>query len=123
MAERMGNTALATEYLNASLQAPPSRGERWAQTGQHVIERVTVSLNGSRWGRMLPDWVFRSLQASRVVLANAVLDREGVASSLFTTLLEAGGTRRGPRGGGPPGWGGGGADDCATPPGAVGREN
>ena len=72
MADRMGNIALATEYLNASLQAPPTRGERWAQSGQHSIERLTLSLNGSRWGRMLPDWIFRSLHATRVVLANAV---------------------------------------------------
>src|SRR5258706_471596 len=122
MAERMGNTALATEYLNASLQAPPSRGERWAQTGQHVIERVTVSLNGSRWGRMLPDWVFRSLQASRVVLANAVLDREVVASSLFTTLLEAGETGRALEVARARGWVREGADYCATTRGAVGAE-
>ena len=45
MANRMGNTVLATEYLNASLQAPATRGERWAQTGQHAIERLTLSLN------------------------------------------------------------------------------
>src|SRR6266851_7437244 len=94
MADRMGNTVLATEYLNASMQALPTRGERWAQTGQRAIERLITSLDGSRWARMLPDWVFRSLHLSRVALANAVLDREVVAAALFTTLLEAGETER-----------------------------
>jgi tetratricopeptide (TPR) repeat protein len=94
MAERMGNTPLALEYLNASLQAPPTRGERWAQTGQHWIERVTASLNRSRWARMLPDWVLQTLQSSRVALAGAALDREVVAEALFATLLESGETTR-----------------------------
>jgi len=83
---------------------------------------VTVSLNGSRWGRMLPDWVFRSLQASRLVLANAVLDREVVASSLFTTLLEAGETGRALEVARARGWVREGADYCATTRGAVGAE-
>lgn len=122
MANRMGNTALATEYLNASLQAPATRGERWAQTGQHAIERLTLSLNGSRWGRMLPDWTFRSLHASRVALANAVLDREVVAAALFTTLLEGGEAERALEVARGRGWARDGADYCAATRGAVGAE-
>src|SRR6266850_1889341 len=122
MANRMGNTVLATEYLNASLQTPATRGERWAQTGQHAIERLTLSLNGSRWGRMLPDWTFRSLHASRVALANAVLDREVVAAALFTTLLEGGEAERALEMARGRGWAGDGADYCAATRGAVGAE-
>jgi tetratricopeptide (TPR) repeat protein len=122
MANRMGNTVLATEYLNASLQAPATRGERWAQTGQHAIERLTLSLNGSRWGRMLPDWTFRSLHTSRVALANAVLDREVVAAALFTTLLEGGEAERALEVARGRGWARDGADYCAATRGAVGAE-
>src|SRR6266849_5021273 len=122
MADRMGNTVLATEYLNASMQALPTRGERWAQTGQRAIERLITSLDGSRWARMLPDWVFRSLHLSRVALANAVLDREVVAAALFTTLLEAGETERALEVARGRGWVREGTDYCAATRGAVGAE-
>jgi tetratricopeptide (TPR) repeat protein len=122
MAERMGNSALAVEYLNASLQAAPTRGERWAQTGQRWIERTGAALNGSRWARMLPDWVFRSLQVSRATLANAALDREMVATTLFTALLEAGETERALDVAKSRGWVREGADYCAVARGAVGAE-
>jgi tetratricopeptide (TPR) repeat protein len=122
MAGRMGNTVLATEYLNASMQALPTRGERWAQTGQRSIERLITSLDGSRWARMLPDWVFRSLHLSRVALANAVLDREVVAAALFTTLLEAGETERALEVARGRGWVREGTDYCAATRGAVGAE-
>ena len=122
MAERMGNTALAVEYLNASLQAPPTRGERWAQTGLRWIEGVGGALSGSRWARMLPDWVFRSLQVSRTALANAALDREMVATTLFTTLLESGETARALDVARARGWVREGTDYCAAARGTVGAE-
>ncbi|HSL50126.1 MAG TPA: tetratricopeptide repeat protein [Candidatus Deferrimicrobiaceae bacterium] len=122
MAERMGNVALAVEYLTASLQAPPTRGERWAQTGQRWIERVTASLNGSRWARMLPDWVFRSLHVSRVALADTALDREAVAAALFTTQLEAGDIKRALDVARGRGWVQEGADYCAAARGSRGAE-
>lgn len=122
MAERMGNTALAAEYLGASLKAAPTRGEKWTQTGQRWIERLTASLDGSRWARMLPDWVFRSLHASRLGLASAVLDREVVAAALFTSLLEAGQPERALEVARGRGWVLEGADYCAAPRGAVAAE-
>ncbi|HSE03464.1 MAG TPA: tetratricopeptide repeat protein, partial [Methylomirabilota bacterium] len=122
MAERMGNTALAVEYLNASLQAPPTRGERWSQTGQRWIERVSGSLNGSRWARMLPDWVSGWLQVSRVALAGVALDREVVAASLFTTLLDSGDTARALEVARGRGWVHEGTDYCAAARGAAGGE-
>lgn len=122
MAERMGNAGLATEYLKASLQAPPSRGERWAQTGLRWIERASASLDGSRWAAMLPDWVFHSLRASRLALAGAALDREAVAAALFTTLLESGDTARALDLARDRGWIRADADYCAAVRGAVGAE-
>ena len=122
MADRMGNTALAAEYLNASMQAPPTRGERWAQTGQRSIERLIISLDGSRWARMLPDWAFRSLHLSRVALANAMLDREVVAAALFTALLEAGESDRALEVARGRGWVREGTDYCAAMRGAVRAE-
>jgi tetratricopeptide (TPR) repeat protein len=122
MAERMGNTVLAAEYLNASLQAPPTRGERWAQSGQRSIEGLTASLNGSRWARVLPDWVFRSLHLSRAALANAALDREVVAAALFTALLEGGDTARALDVARVRGWVREGSDYCAATRGAMGAE-
>lgn len=122
MAERMGNTGVAVEYLTASLQAPPTRGERWAQTGQRWIERLTGALNGSRWARMLPDWVFRSLQVSRVALAGAALDRDVVAAALFTALLEGGDTARALDVARARGWVREGTDYCASARGAMGAE-
>jgi tetratricopeptide (TPR) repeat protein len=92
MADRMGNAALAVEYLRASQQAPPTRGERWARTAQRWIERATASLDGSRWAQMLPDWVPRSLQVTHAALAGTALDREVVAAALFTALVESGDT-------------------------------
>ena len=122
MADRMGNVVLATEYLNASVQAPPTRGERWAQTAQRWIERVTTSLDGSRWARMLPDWVLGSLALSRVALAAAVLDRDVVAAALFSTQLEAGQPERALEVARGRGWVHEGADYCVTTRGAVGAE-
>lgn len=122
MAERMGNTVLAVEYLGASLNAAPTRGERWAQTGQRWIERLTASLNGSRWARLLPDWVFHSLNLGRVALSNAALDREAVAGALFTTLLEGGDTTRALEVARGRGWVWDGADYCAASRGSAGTE-
>jgi tetratricopeptide (TPR) repeat protein len=122
MADRMGNVVLATEYLNASVQAPPTRGERWAQTGQRWIEPVTTTLDGSRWARMLPDWVLGSLHLIRVALAKAVLDREVVAAALFTTQLEAGQPERALEVARRHGWVREGADYCVATSGAVGTE-
>jgi len=122
MAERMGNTALAVEYLNASLQAPPTRGERWAQTGQRAVERVNVSLTTSRWARMLPDWFFRWLHVSRLALADSALDREVVAAGLFTTLLESGDSARALDVARGRGWVREGTDYCAAGRGSVGAE-
>jgi tetratricopeptide (TPR) repeat protein len=122
MADRMGNFVLATEYLNASVQAPPTRGERWAQTGQRWITRLTTSLDGSRWARMLPGWVLGSLDLSRVALATAVLDREVVAAALFTTQLEAGQPEQALEVARRRGWVHEGADYCVATRGAVGAE-
>ncbi|MEX2221420.1 MAG: tetratricopeptide repeat protein [Candidatus Rokuibacteriota bacterium] len=122
MAERMGNTVLAVEYLGASLQAPPTRAERWAQTGQRWMERLTGSLTDSRWARMLPDWVLRSLHASRAALANAALDREVVAATLFTALLEGGDPARALEVARGRGWVRDATDYCAAARGAVGAE-
>jgi tetratricopeptide (TPR) repeat protein len=122
MAERMGNTVLAVEYLTASLQAPVTRGERWAQTGQRWVEGLTSALNGSRWARMQPDWVFRSLQVGRVALAGAALERDVVAAALFTALLEGGETARALDVARARGWVRDGADYCAGARGATGTE-
>ncbi|MGH7349976.1 MAG: tetratricopeptide repeat protein [Candidatus Rokuibacteriota bacterium] len=122
MAERMGNTVLAAEYLGASLQAPPTRKERWARTGQRGIERVTASLSGSRWTRMLPDWVFQSLHVSRGALANAAFDRDVVAAALFAARLEEGDGARALEVARGRGWVRDGTDYCAATRGAPGAE-
>ncbi|MGH7368626.1 MAG: tetratricopeptide repeat protein [Candidatus Rokuibacteriota bacterium] len=122
MAHRMGDTALAAEYLGASLQAPPTRTERWAQTGQRGVERLTASLDGSRWARMLPDWVLRSLHVSRGALANAAFDRDVVAAALFTALLEGGDATRALEVARGRGWVRDGTDYCAAARGGVGAE-
>jgi len=118
LAQRMGNTTLAAEYLVASLGAAPTRSERAAQTGLRWIEGLIVSLNSSRLSRMLPDWVFKSLGVGRVMLVGAGLDRDLVASALFTTLLESGDTARALDLARARGWVREGADYCA---GARGR--
>jgi tetratricopeptide (TPR) repeat protein len=94
LAARMGNTGLAADYLNASLGAPPTRSERAARMGLRWIEGVSAALNGSRFSRMLPDWLPKSLNVGRVLLINVGLDHDVVASALFTTLLEGGETTR-----------------------------
>lgn len=94
MAERMGNHGLAVDYLTASLSAAPTRPERVAQAGRHGIERLSAMLAGSRFSRMLPDWVFRSLTMGQVVLSNAGLDRDAVAGMLLASQIEAGETTR-----------------------------
>jgi tetratricopeptide (TPR) repeat protein len=114
MAERMGNTALAVDYLNASLQAPLTRAERWGQTGQRWFERVIALLNGSRWARMLPDWILGSLHVGRLALASAALDREVVATTLFTALLESGETAKALEVARGRGWAREGSDYCAA---------
>jgi tetratricopeptide (TPR) repeat protein len=123
LAERMGNTALAAEYLDASLGAAPTRSERMAQTGLRWVERLTASLDGSRLSRMLPDWVFRSLRVGRVLLTRAGLDRDVVAGELFTTLVEGGDTERALALARSRGWvEGGGADYCTGARGPVRAE-
>jgi tetratricopeptide (TPR) repeat protein len=94
LAERAGNTAVAIEYLNASLNAQPTRSERMARTGLRWVEGIDRSLNASRLARMLPDWVFRLVNVGRVVLAGAGVDHDVTASVLFMTLLESGDTAR-----------------------------
>jgi tetratricopeptide (TPR) repeat protein len=94
MAERMGNGAVATEYLGASLSTAPAPSERVARTGRRWIERVSASLDGSRVSRMLPSWVFQSLKLGRALLTSATLDRDVVAGALYVTLLEEGETER-----------------------------
>jgi len=89
-----GQYVLATEYLNASLQAPATRGERWAQTGQHAIERLTLSLN-ARAGAACCRLDVSLAPHEPVALANAVLDREGGGRGALTTLLEGGEARAG----------------------------
>src|SRR5260370_29709151 len=90
MAERMGNHGLAVDYLTASRSAAPTRPERVAQAGRHGIERLSALLAGSRFSRMLPDWVFRSLTMFQLVLSNAGLDRDVVAGTLLPSQIEAG---------------------------------
>ena len=114
MAERVGNTGLAAEYLTASLSAPLTRWERAAQRGARWIEGTSAGLRGSRVARMLPDWVPQSLALGRAVLANAVMDREVVAGLLFTTLLEGGETARALDLAQSRGWVWEGADYCAV---------
>jgi len=118
LAGRMGNSAVAIEYLRASLNAPPTRSERMAQTGLRWAEGLNRSLTGSRLARMLPDWVFRTLTVSRIVLGRAGLDRDVTATVLFTTLLESGDTARALDLARSRGWVREGADYCT---GAAGR--
>src|SRR6266852_874614 len=113
MAERMGNHGLAVDYLTASLSAAPTRPERVAQAGRHGIERLSAVLAGSRFSRMLPDWLFRSLTVGQVVLSNAALDRDVVAGTLFASLMEAGETARALDLARARGWVRAGADYCA----------
>ncbi len=94
IAQRLGNTALAADYLTASLNAAPTRSERAAQTGLRWVERTSASLNSWRFGRFLPDWISQSLAVSRMVLAQSSLDRDVVANTLFITLVEGGETTR-----------------------------
>lgn len=112
MAERMGNHGLAGDYLTASLGAPPTRSERMAQTGQRAIEGLSSTLAGSRLSRMLPDWLFRSLAVSRLLLSHAALDRDVVAGALFTSRIEAGETDRALELARARGWMRAGADYC-----------
>jgi tetratricopeptide (TPR) repeat protein len=88
----MGNTAVAVEYLNASLNAPPTRSERMAQIGLRWVDGLRRSLNASRLSRMLPDRVLRALDVGRVVLGGAAVDHEVTATALFATLVESGDT-------------------------------
>jgi tetratricopeptide (TPR) repeat protein len=90
----MGNTAVAVDYLNASLNAPPTRSERLAQTGLRWVDGLRRSLNASRLSRMLPDWVLRALDVSRAVLDSTAVDHEVTATALFATLVESGDTAR-----------------------------
>ena len=113
MAERMGNHGLAVDYLTASLSAAPTRPERVAQAGRHGIERLSAVLASSRFSRMLPDWVFRSLTMGQVVLGNAGLDRDVVAGTLLASLIEAGETTRALDLARARGWVRAGADYCA----------
>lgn len=118
LATRMGNTPLAIDYLNASLNAPPTRSERAARMGLRWVEGTTGWLSGSRVSQMLPDWVLSSLNVGRVLLANVGLDREAVASTLFATLLESGETTRALDLARARGWVREGADYCAGARGA-----
>src|SRR5690349_11649274 len=113
MAERMGNHGLAVDYLTASLGAAPTRGERVAQGFRHGIERLSAVLAASRFSRMLPDWVFRSLTVGRAVLSTAGLDRDGVAGTLFSTMIEAGEPARALELAKARGWVRAGADYCS----------
>ena len=113
MAERMGNHGLAVDYLTASLSAAPTRPERAAQAGRHGIERLSAVLASSRFSRMLPDWVFRSLTMGQVVLGNAGLDRDVVAGTLLASLIEADETTRALDLARARGWVRAGADYCA----------
>jgi tetratricopeptide (TPR) repeat protein len=117
LAERMGNTAVAIEYLNASLNAPPTRSERIARTTLRWADGLHRSLNASPLARMLPDWVFRSLDVGRVVLGRAAVDDEVTAVALFTSLLESGDTARALDLARARGWVREGADYCAAAPG------
>lgn len=114
LAERMGSTAVAVEYLNASLNAPPTRSERMAQTGLRWVDGLRRSLNASRISRMLPDRVLRTLDVGRVVLGGAAVDHEVTATALFATLVESGDTARALDLARARGWVQEGADYCAA---------
>ena len=114
LAERMGSTAVAVEYLNASLNAPPTRSERMAQTGLRWVDGLRRSLNASRISRMLPDRVLRTLEVGRVVLGAAAVDHEVTATALFATLVESGDTARALDLARARGWVQEGADYCAA---------
>ena len=94
VAERLGNTGLASEYLTASLGAPLTRSERMAQLGARWTQSASAWLRGSRVARLLPGWIPKSLALGHAVLTRSVLDREVVAGLLFTTLVEGGETTR-----------------------------
>src|SRR5258707_5015003 len=113
MAERMGTHGPAVACMPASQSAARTRPERVAQAGRHGIERLSAVLAGSRFSRMLPDWLFRSLTVGQVVLSNAALDRDVVAGTLFASLMEAGETARALDLAPAPGWVPAGADYCA----------
>jgi tetratricopeptide (TPR) repeat protein len=117
LAHRMGNTAVAIEYLNASLNAPPTRSERMAGTALRWAHGLHRSLNASHLARMLPDWAFRALDVGRAVLARATVDHETTATALFITLLESGDTARALDLARARGWVHEGADYCAGPAG------
>jgi tetratricopeptide (TPR) repeat protein len=112
-AQRLGKTAVAVDYLTASLNAPPTRSERFAQTARRWVERTSASLNGWRFGKYLPDWISQSLGVSRLVLSTSGLDREVVANTLFIALLEGGETTRALDFARSQGWVREGADYCA----------
>lgn len=114
LAERLGNTEVAIEYLNASLNAAPTRSERMERTGLRWVEGLQRSLNASRLARMLPGWVLRALDLGRAVLARAGVDHEATATALFTTLLESGDTARALDLARSRGWVQEGADYCAA---------
>src|SRR4030095_10034619 len=114
LAERMGNSAVAIEYLNASLNAPPTRSERMAQIGLRWVDGLRRSLNASRLSRMLPDWVLRTLDVGRALLGRAAVDHEVTATALFATLVESGDTARALDLARARGWVQEGADYCAA---------
>lgn len=122
MAERIGNTALAVEYLEASLTAPPSRREQAAGIALRWLRSLSAGLAGSRLARMLPEWVYQGLGAGQVVLSGATLDRDAVAGSAFAALLEGGDTGRALDFARARGWVREGADYCADDPGPVAAE-
>lgn len=109
LAERTGNHGLAVDYLTASLGAPQTRGERVAQAGRRSLEWVATS----RLSRMLPEWAVRSLMAGSILLGRAALDRDMVAGTLLTSMIEAGETARAMDLARARGWVRAGADYCA----------
>lgn len=109
LAERMGNHGLAVDYLTASLGAPQSRGERVAQAARRSVEWLATS----RLSRMLPEWASRSLIAGGILLGRAALDRDTVAGTLFTSMIEAGEPARAMDLARARGWVRAGADYCA----------
>ena len=121
LAERMGNTAVAIDYLTASLNAAPTRSERLAQSGLRWADGLHRSLNASPLARMLPTWVFRTLDVGRAVLGRAGVDHDVTAAALFTTLVESGDPARALELARARGWVRDGVDYCAGA--AVPRES
>jgi len=99
MANRMGNTVLATEYLNASLQAPATRGERWeriflamcvssGERGREYLERLSDDHLSSDVLRRARTWMLEHPDSPTVGLPS---NDEQLAQAVSEIVVRASG--------------------------------